>query len=202
MKYAKNRRWLIMALFLIGSLASMSAWVAAGLQTAQNLYYELGRMAYIVGDNQTAANDFQLSYADYSDRLTSNLGPAQAPPALEQAELSQEHLALSEVKMKQGKLAVIAYKSCLLLTSDEYLSYHSNLISPGVSDPSQLATAYAKIKADGKDCKIALEILYNNQPALSQAEGIGQGQGQGSGDQTSEDPSNNAGTLNRNKVND
>jgi len=202
MKYIKNKRFLVVLLFFFGFAMTMGAWVWNETQTDQTRYYNRGLVAYTLGAYDLAAQNFDLSYADYNARVNAPVSVLNAPPSLEQAELAQEHKALALVKMKQMKPAVLSYKECLRLSSDAYISQHQLL--PGAS-ADLIRANYAKVKEDGTDCAINLEILFHQQKQQADAQGKGKGQGQGKpqdGDQQSEDPANGAGKDSRNQVND
>ena len=204
-KLLKNLVFLTVGLFLVGVAVTMGAWVWNDSQTTQTAFYNRGLVAYVLGANDLALKDFDLSYADYNAKVGAVIGMADAPPSLEQAELSREHAALALVKMKQIEPAVLAYKECLRLTSDWYLSKHQVL--PGEADPAKIVATAAKIKEDGKDCAINLEILFHQQQQQADQEGKGKGEGQGKGkgkdgDKSSDDPSDSAGKQSRDGVND
>jgi hypothetical protein len=212
-KYIKNIQALIVGIFLVGFVSTMGGWVWGESQTAQTQYYNRGVIAFTLGAYDLAVDDFDLSFADYRTRLGADYGGASgivsaaasstlsAPASLEQAELAQEHKALAQVKMKQTTPAVLSYKECLRLTSDVYMSQHP--ILPTVSDPEKARAAFAKIKEDGRDCAINLEILLHQQQQQAEREGKGSGDGKPKdGEMTSEDPGNGAGKDSRNQVND
>jgi tetratricopeptide (TPR) repeat protein len=196
MKPLKNKRLLNLVLFLTGVILIMSAWTWSSFQTDQTTYFNRGTLAYTVGDYDLAEKDFDFSLADYHARGQSFFS---APASLEQAIVAEKTEALALVKTKQFKPAVAAFKQCLYLSSDYYVSRHQVL--PGGGSESQIEAANSQIQEDGTDCKIDLTILFRHQQSLSDAEGQGKGSPQQSGDKTSEDPSNAAGGENRSQVN-
>jgi hypothetical protein len=200
-KYIKSTRFFIVVFFLVGLVLTMGAWVWGEKQTDQTGYYNRGLIAYTMGAYDLAVQDFDLSFADYSARLSAGNSAVSAPASLEQAVLAQEHKALALVKMKQITPAVLSYKECLRLTSDFYMS--RNTSHSDSSGPGEARAAYAKIEEDGTDCAINLEILFHQQQQQADQEGKGKGNGKPrDGDQSSEDPANGAGKDKRNQVND
>ncbi len=173
-----GRLWVI-ASFVVFSIGVMAGWHWWDKQSSQSQSYMLGRAAYMTTMYDVAVDYFDKSYASYIEE--SKKQDMFTPPAsLEMAELSQHFKALSLIKIGNAKLAVIAFKESLKLTTEYALSQQVSL------PPEMLA----KILADRKVTQIDFEILFNQQKQMAEQEGKGKGKPQpGNGDKPSEDPS-------------
>jgi DNA-binding transcriptional regulator YiaG len=137
-----------------------------------------------------ASDYFDKSYQDYNDEVAAKPDVFKAPPSLELAELSQHFKALSLIDMGNAKLAVIAFKEALKLTTEEALSkVHLS------------GDELHKIQQDRKLTQIDFEILLHQRQDIAKQEGKGKGQpGDKTGEKQSSDPSNAAGKGDRNQL--
>lgn len=195
MKYLTNGRAWIVASFAVFWILLMAGWTWWDRQTPQAQYHMLGALAYKTVSYDLANEYFDKSLADYQERTrkTSAGGTAaflEAPGSLEMAQLSLHMKALSLLKMKDGKTAVLTFKEALKLTTDQALS-KANLD----------AATLGKLREDRRAIQINLEILFQQQPQMAKQEGKGKGGKPGEGKQ-SEDPSQgpNAGKMDRNAL--
>ena len=188
MKHLKNGRTLVIASFAVFWIGLMCGWTWWDKQTPQAQNYLLGRTAYITTMYDAAVDYFDHSYADYLDEVSAKQDFFTAPASLEMAELSQHFKALSLIKMGNSKLAVISFKEALKLTDERSLSQLK--LSPDL---------HTKLLADRKITQIDFEILFHQKPQLAKGEGKGKGKGD-DGEKQSEDPSNNAGKMDRDKL--
>jgi len=186
-KFLPSGRTWVIATFVVFSIGTMCGWYWWDKQSPQAQHYMLGRAAYMTTMYDVAVDYFDKSYVDYADQKST--ADAFSPPAsLEIAELSQHFKALSLVKMGNAKLAVIAFKEALKLTTEYALS---QVTLP----PDQIA----KLVADRKNTQIDFEILFNQKQDQAKQEGKGKGQQGQPGDKQSQDPSKgpNAGKTDR-----
>jgi hypothetical protein len=196
MKHLTNGRTWIIASFAVFWILLMAGWTWWDRQTPQAQYHMLGTLAYKTVSYDLANEYFDKSLADYQSRTReTNQGSKayyfEAPGSLEMAQLSLHLKALSLLKMKDGKTAVLTFKEALKLTTDQALS-KVNL------DTATLK----KLREDRRAIQINLEILFQQQPQMAKQEGKGKGGQQGEGKQ-SEDPSKsgpNAGKMDRNAL--
>lgn len=190
-KYLPSGRTCVIASFVAFSIGIMCGWTWWDKQSPQAQNYMLGRAAYTTLMYDTAVEYFDKSYASYVDQKST--ADAFSPAAsLEIAELSQHFKALSLVKMGNAKLAVLAFKDALKLTTEYALA---QVVLP----PDSLA----KLRADRKITQIDFEILFNQKQDQAKQEGKGKGNQPGQpGDKQSQDPSkgNNAGKTDRNAL--
>jgi hypothetical protein len=159
----------------------------------------LGTLAYKTVSYDLAVEYFDKSFDDFQSRmketnLASGVEPKffDAPGSLEMAQLSLHLKALSLIKMKDGKTAVLTFKEALKLTTDQALAKIGNI------DPATLG----KLKEDRRAVQINLEILFQQKPEMAKQEGKGKGGKTGDGKQ-SEDPSKsgpNSGKMDRNAL--
>ncbi len=189
-KFLPSGRTWVIASFVVFSIGTMCGWYWWDKQSPQVQTYMLGRAAYMTTMYDVAVDYFDKSYVSYGDQK-SDESPFSPPASLEVAELSQHFKALSLVKMGNAKLAVIAFKEALKLTT-EYALSQVNL------PPDQIA----KLVADRKVTQIDFEILFNQKQDQAKQEGKGKGQPGKPGDQQSQDPSKgpNAGQTDRNAL--
>lgn len=180
----------VIASFIIFAAGVMCGWTWWERQSPQAQFYMLGRAAYTTTMYDVAVDYFDKSYASYQTQLQA--ADVFSPPAtLELAELSQHFKALSLVKMGNAKLAVLAFKEALRLTTEYALSQVR--LTPEET---------AKLIADRKITQIDFEILFNQKQEMAQQEGKGKGQPGQPGDKPSQDPSKgpNAGQTDRNAL--
>lgn len=189
-KYLPSGRTWVIATFVVFSIGTMCGWNWWDKQSPQVQYYMLGRAAYMTTMYDVSVDYFDKSYVSYADQKSA-AGPFSPPASLEIAELSQHFKALSLIKMGNAKLAVIAFKEALKLTT-EYALAQVNL------PPDQIA----KLVADRKVTQIDFEILFNQKQEQAKQEGKGKGQPGQPGDKQSQDPSKgpNAGKTDRNAL--
>jgi len=189
-KYLPSHRVWVITSFIVFSIGIMCGWTWWDKQSSQVQYYMLGRAAYMTTQYDIAADYFDKSFASYVDQK-STVDSFSPPASLEVAELAQHFKALSFVKMGNAKLAIIAYKDALKLTTEYALSQVD-------LSPAQLA----KLRADRKVTQIDFEILFNQKQDQAQQEGKGKGKPGQPGDKQSQDPSkgNQAGKADRNAL--
>jgi len=145
----------------------------------------LGYQAYDNLDFTAAEDYFDRSYASYVAQVGSGKDYPffKAPASVEMAELAQFYKGMSLAKQGNTKLAVIAFKESLKLTTEASLA----TIKTGDGDPDKLAGLVAKLREDRKTTQEDLEILYNHKPNMAKQEGKGKGQGDPD-EKQSEDP--------------
>lgn len=189
-KFLPSGRTWVIASFVVFSIGTMFGWYLWDKQSPQVQNYMLGRAAYMTTMYDVAVDYFDKSYVSYAEQKA-DAGPFSPPASLEIAELSQHFKALSLVKMGNAKLAVIAFKEALKLTT-EYALAQVKL------PPDQIA----KLVADRKVTQIDFEILFNQKQDQAKQEGKGKGQPGQPGDKQSQDPSKgpNAGQTDRNAL--
>lgn len=189
-KFLPSGRTWVIASFVVFSIGTMCGWYWWDKQSPQVQNYMLGRTAYMTTMYDVAVDYFDKSYVAYGEQKA-DTSPFSSPASLEIAELSQHFKALSLVKMGNAKLAVIAFKEALKLTT-EYALAQVNL------PPDQIA----KLVADRKITQIDFEILFNQKQEQAKQEGKGKGQPGQPGDKQSQDPSKgpNAGQTDRNAL--
>lgn len=183
LKHLKNpRSWVIIS-FLLGFMLSMTGWVWWELQTPQTQWYNRGVIAYNTGNYDLAVNNFDKSIAEFA-KDPNTKGAFTAPNSVEMAALAQFQKFKALLKMKNGKLAVIAIKEALKLSTD------LNLAKYKLSD-----TQLQKIKEDRIVFQTDLEILFHQQKDLQEQEGKGKGNKPGQpGDKPADDPSKGSGS--------
>jgi hypothetical protein len=190
MKYLKSGRLWVIASFALFTASLMCGWTWSEYQTAQSRDYMLGRAAYMTTMYDAAADYFDKSYQDYNDELAGKPNVFKAPPSLELAELSQHFKALSLINMGNAKLAIIAFKESLKLTTEAALG-EVHLSGDGLH----------KIQQDRKLTQIDFEILLHQKQDMAKQEGKGKGQpSDKKGEKQSDDPSNAAGKGDRNQL--
>lgn len=189
-KYLPSGRTWVIATFVVFSIGTMCGWNWWDKQSPQVQNYMLGRAAYMTTMYDVSVDYFDKSYVSYTDQKSA-ASPFSSPASLEIAELSQHFKALSLVKMGNAKLAIIAFKEALKLTTEYALAQVS-------LPPDQIA----KLVADRKVTQIDFEILFNQKQDQAKQEGKGKGQPGQPGDKQSQDPSKgpNAGQTDRNAL--
>lgn len=192
MKHLKSlRSWVIIS-FLLGFALSMTGWVWSESQTSQTQSYNAAMIAYNSGNYDLAVQHFDKSIAAFNAK-PGDAGAFEASNSIEMASLAHFHKFKALLKMKNGKLAVIAIKESLKLTTAQNLARY-NL------SKDQLR----KIQEDRITAQTDLEILFKQQEQMAQQEGKGKGKGQPKDGDTkqSEEPGNQqgAGKGNRNSL--
>jgi tetratricopeptide (TPR) repeat protein len=189
-KYLPSWRTLVIATFVVFSAGVMCGWNWWDKQSAQTQQYMLGNVAYKTTMYEVAVQYFDKSYASYGEE-SQKVDAFSPPPSLELAELSQHFKALSLIKMGNAKLAIIAFKEALKLTT-EYAIGQQNL-PPDV---------IAKLIADRKVTQIDFEILFNQKQDEAKKEGKGKGDPKPGDPKQSNDPSKGqaAGKTDRNAL--
>jgi tetratricopeptide (TPR) repeat protein len=179
------RPWLstiAIVLFLVGSVSTMGFYFWYESQTEQTQWYLAGRVAYDIGDDDTAILDFDRSIAAYQDeQVAYQRSLASVRPSLEQAQLALFHKANALVKLGNSELAVQTFKDALNLITDEALS-------KAPLSEWELGT----ILKQRVDTETDLELLFRQRQDLALRQGKGKGQqGQEGKEKQSEDPSQN-----------
>ena len=181
MKLLKDMRLWVMASYAVFCIGLLSGWTWWDKQTDQYRDYMLGRAAFTATMYDLSAQYFDKSYSYYlaqtSGASAQDLTVLAAPPSLEMAELSQHFKALALINMGNAKLAVIAFKEALKLTTD-YALYQQKLDQATVE----------KLRADRKTTQIDFEILFHQQEQLAKKEGKGKNEGPAD-EKQSDDPS-------------
>ncbi|MBX9689614.1 MAG: hypothetical protein K2X27_23085 [Candidatus Obscuribacterales bacterium] len=178
-KYLKNPRLWVILCFLSGFCLSMLGWVFWDSTSPQSQEFNKGLLAYNTGNYDLAVNYFDRSILKYQADPRSDRGFFEPAASVEMAALAQFHKFKALLKMKNGKLAVIAIKEALRLTSAENLS-HQKLSE---SELKRIGEQRIFMQTD-------LEILFKQQEELAKQEGKGKGKKPAEqGDKPSEDPS-------------
>lgn len=183
MNYLKNPRSWIIASFLVGLALTMTGWVWWEFQTPQSQWYNRGMLAYNTGNYDLAVQDFDRSIVEFNSDPAKAKDPGyfNAAPSVSQAGDAQFYKFMSLMKMKNAKLAIIAIKESLKLTTEENLSHYK------LTDSQLKAIREQRILYQTN-----LEILFHQKKEMQDGEGKGNGKGQPKpGDKQSEDPSNN-----------
>lgn len=192
MKYLKNPRSWVIASFLLGFALSMTGWVWWENQTPQTQHYNRGLIAYNTGNYDLAVQHFDRSVGEFNNGISEKSTAFKAPASVEMAALAQFHKFKALLKMKNAKLAVVAVKESLKLTTAKNLAQY------------QLSEAtLKKIQEDRLVAQTDLEILFKQQEEMAKQEGKGKGQGKPQqGEKQSEDPGNQQGSGkgNRNQL--
>ena len=175
------RSWVIIC-FLLGFALSMTGWVWSESQTPQTQSYNAGMIAYNSGNYDLAVQHFDKSIAAFNAN-PGDAGAFAASNSIEMASLAHFHKFKALLKMKNGKLAVIAIKESLKLTTAQNLSHYK-----------LTETQLRKIQEDRLTAQTDLEILFKQQQQMAEGEGKGKGKGQPKdGEKQSEDPGNQQG---------
>jgi len=185
MKYIKSPRTWIIAGFLAGLSLTMLGWTWSAQELPQTVLFNQGMVAYNSGNYDIAVQAFDRSLNEYQNGGKSSNKPSaadnfQPAPSLVQAADAQFYKFMALLKMKNAKLALIAVKEALKLTTDENLSHYA--LSPAqVSEIKEQRIVY----------QTDLEILFKQKKEMQDGEGKGKpGEGQPKpGDKQSEDPS-------------
>lgn len=190
MKYLKNPRSWVIASFLLGLVLTFTGWTWWEHQTPQTQWYNRGLIAYNTGNYDLAVANFDKSITAFQQAEGEKKDAFHAPASVEMAALAQFHKFKALLKMKNGKLALIAIKESLKLTT----SYNLNRYQLSESELKRIGEQRIIVQTD-------LEILFRQQQQMAEGEGKGKGQKQGDkpGDKQSEDPANgpNSGKSNR-----
>lgn len=190
MKHLKNpRSWVILS-FLVGFALTMTGWVWWESQTPQTQWYNKGLIAYNTGNYDLAVQNFDRSVVEFNANDSTESSAIKAPASVEMAALAQFHKFKALLKMKNAKLAVVAIKESLKLTTEMNLKRYA-------LPQSDLR----RIQEQRIDAQTDLEILFKQQEQMAQQEGKGgnkPGQPQ-QGDKQSEDPGNQPGSGKGNK---
>lgn len=191
MKYLANKKYWVIASFLLGFILTMSGWVLWENQSQQTYWYNRGLIAYNTGNYDLAVENFDRSYTAYQSALSEKGSPLAAPPSVEQAAQAQFHKFKALLKMKNGKLALVAIKESLKVSTALNLSRFK-------LDEAELK----RIQEQRIIAQTDLEILFKQQKEMAEGEGKGKGKkpGQpGDSDKQAQDPSKgtNPGKTNR-----
>jgi tetratricopeptide (TPR) repeat protein len=192
MKHLKNPRSWVIASFLVGFVLTMTGWVMWENMTPQTQWYNKGLIAYNTGNYDLAVQNFDRSIGEFNANDSTEPNAFKAPASLEMAELAQLHKFKALLKMKNAKLAVVAIKEGLKLTTSKNLARYK------LSEET-----LKKLAEDRLVAQTDLEILFKQQEQMAQAEGKGNKPGQPKqGEKQAEDPGNQnaSGKGNRNSL--
>ncbi len=192
MKHLKSPRTWISAGFLAGLALTMLGWTWSAKEMPQTVSFNQGMVAYNSGNYDIAVQAFDRSLNEFQSGTGDKPSSAdyfQPAPSLSQAADAQFYKFMALLKMKNAKLALIAVKEALKLTTDENLSHYA-----------LSSKEMAAIKEQRIVYQTDLEILFKQKKEMQDGEGKGKNGGQPKpGDKQSEDPSNgqNAGKTPR-----
>lgn len=180
MKHLKNPRSWVIASFLLGFVLSMTGWVWWENQTPQTQWYNRGLIAYNTGNYELAVENFDKSFAAFQAAKKEKNSAFEAPASVEMAAQAQFQKFKALLKMKNGKLAVIAAKESLKLST----SYNLGQFKLSESELKRIYEQRIIVQTD-------LEILFKQEQQMAEQEGKGKGNKPGKpGDKPADDPSN------------